>query len=282
MIKMILLVATVIILASPFIVSADITPLVPCGTSYAPQPCTICHLFELTQKILNFLAWIIAPTIAVLVIAVGGFKMLTSGAKPELRREGLNAIKIAITGMVIVFGAWAIINETLLFFTSEKSAEGEAKFRITDLKMPWNKIECVVPEAVFAPVVPTITAFNNVSSPELTTLISCVSGRVSDLNITSITDNNIGSGLCDPTDKSESFSDPNNCQHAQYSCHYGGRNCASRGSFAFDFGTQAGNPPYTDVQSAVLQCNSDAFVQEEFNPPHGHASIGSANGCGCD
>lgn len=280
--KSLIIIGVALIIFAPLIASAGLVPCGGTGASDTPTvPCNLCHLFTLVQKILNFLAWIIAPTLAVLVIAVGGFKIMLSGPKPGLRNEGINAIKIAITGLLIVSAAWVVINETLLFFTNT-TVDGAAKLNIANMPLPWHKIECVIPKVIITPPITPLARFTNVSSPELATLISCIAGKVSGLRITSITDNNIGNGLCDPMDLNESFNDSNNCQHAQYSCHYGGQNCASRGSFAFDFGTQVGDPSFATMQTAILQCNSGAFVQYEGNPPHGHASIGTVNGCGCN
>src|SRR3990172_13085708 len=106
--KSLVIIGIALIMFVPLIVSAQ-TPLVPCGTSYAPTPCSLCHLFTLAQRILNFLAWIIAPTLAVLVVAISGFKILISGPAPGKRNEGINSIKIAITGLLIVFAAWVVI-----------------------------------------------------------------------------------------------------------------------------------------------------------------------------
>jgi len=282
--KSLVIIGIALVMFVPLIVSAQ-TPLVPCGTSYAPTLCSLCHLFTLTQNILNFLAWIIAPTLAVLIVAIGGFKILISGPAPGKRNEGINSIKIAITGLLIVFAAWVVINEVLLFFTNT-SVDDAAKIDITNIPLPWHKIKCEIPEVTITPPsTPLPTAFNNIRSPELTALISCVQSRVpGGVRITSTTDTNIPA-TCDPMNSNERFNDLNNCRHTQYSCHYGGRSCSSRGSFAFDFGiNQASDPPYAIVRSAIQACNSNAFVQSEGTAPntHGHASIGRVNGCGCN
>ena len=151
--RSLIIIGIALIMFVPLIVSAQ-TPLVPCGTSYAPTPCSLCHLFTLTQRILNFLAWIIAPTLAVLVVAISGFKILISGPAPGKRNEGINSIKIAITGLLIVFAAWVVINEVLLFFTNPP-LDGAAKLNIADIPLPWHKIECVIPEVTITPPLPS-------------------------------------------------------------------------------------------------------------------------------
>ncbi|MEK7452702.1 MAG: hypothetical protein AAB614_00540 [Patescibacteria group bacterium] len=109
--------------------------LVPCGTTPS-NPCTICHLYILVQGIINFLMWDIAPTLGVLVIAWGGFKILTAGGNPAGKQAGYKAITSAMIGLLIVFSAWIIINEFLLFFSS--TSGGEA----TILTNPWTAVTC--------------------------------------------------------------------------------------------------------------------------------------------
>src|SRR3972149_17650 len=102
--RSLIIIGIMLIMFVPLIVSAQ-TPLVPCGTSYASTPCSLCHLFTLTQRILNFLAWV-------------------------------------------------AINEMLLFFTNT-SVDGAAKIDITNIPLPWHKIECVIPEVTITPPLPS-------------------------------------------------------------------------------------------------------------------------------
>lgn len=139
-----ILVLGVLFATIPFIALAwDIgNPLVPCGTDANKVSCNLCHLFVLGQNIVDFLTKVIAPSIAVLAFALAGFKILISGGSPGKRQEGMNIIKNTIIGLLIVFGAWIIINELLLFFADTKIT-GTAG--ISGLKMPWDTIECIAP-----------------------------------------------------------------------------------------------------------------------------------------
>src|SRR3989344_394814 len=144
--KSLIIIGIALIMFVPLIVSAGLVPCGGTGASDTPiVPCSLCHLFTLAQRILNFLAWIIAPTLAVLVVAISGFKILISGPAPGKRSEGINSIKIAITGLLIVFAAWVVINEMLLFFTNT-SVSDAARLKNIPLPLPWHKIECVIPE----------------------------------------------------------------------------------------------------------------------------------------
>lgn len=252
-------------------------PLVPCGTSQDSTPCSLCHLFVLGQNIVDFLTKAIAPSLAVLAFAWAGFKILTSGGSPGARQEGIKIIRNTIIGLLIVFGAWIIIDTLIVFFAGTFfTTSGGARL--------WNTISCVapVPTQVVAP-----TTFVNISSTELSALVVCVKNSVPTLKVTSTTDTNINNGTCNPTDPNEKFNNPDNCQHTKNSCHYGGTNCIKRGSFAFDFGTKSTDPLYDTVRNAILACTvstGGAYVNHEnigtLNE-HGHASIGTANGCGC-
>ncbi|MBI5913613.1 hypothetical protein HY839_04210 [Candidatus Azambacteria bacterium] len=267
--RKLLILGAVFVIAVPLIAFAA---LVPCGTSYSPTPCSLCDIFVLGQVITNFLTMTIAPVLAVLAFALAGFKILTSGGSPGARQEGIKILRNTVIGLLIVFGAWIIINELLLFFAG-------TFFTTSGGNMPWNEIICIAPVTI-VPI--AVAKFNNRSSDELSALVACVKASVPNLRVTSTTDTNIAAGKCDPTDPNEIFENLNNCQHTKNSCHYGGINCISRGSFAFDFGIGAvsTDPSYDTVRAAVLTCNGAAYVLNETT--HGHASIGWVNGCGCD
>ncbi|MBI3671426.1 hypothetical protein HY249_01370 [Candidatus Azambacteria bacterium] len=130
------------ILIVPFLAYAA-DGLVPCGNQYDAttgkilNPCTLCHLYQLTQKIIHFLMFTIAPTLGVLVISWGGFKILIAGGDPGAKQAGYKAITTAAVGLLIVFSAWIVINEFLLFFSSQKGG-GTA----TILSNPWTEVNC--------------------------------------------------------------------------------------------------------------------------------------------
>lgn len=120
--------------------------LVPCGTSANPAPCSICHLYVLIQRILGFLMFTVAPVVAVLAISIAGFRILISGDNPGQRSEGYKIIKTTITGLVIMFAGWVLINEALFFFTQTSgTANSSNPTRLMFLKSPWNSIQCVKP-----------------------------------------------------------------------------------------------------------------------------------------
>lgn len=139
--KYIIISLLLLLIAAPFTVFAG---LVPCGrsadagaTAEEQEPCSICHLYVLAQKIINFLMWTATPALAALGFAIGGFKILISGPQPGLRQAGIKTIKDTVYGLLIVFGAWIIINQLLLTF-----AGGAGTGKVPFLSSPWNTISC--------------------------------------------------------------------------------------------------------------------------------------------
>lgn len=135
----------IVIIVYPIVAFAG---LVPCGLSQddasttsinESDPCSLCSLFTLLQQILDFLAWQIAPALAILIVAWGGFLILMSGANPGWKQSGIQAIRTAVIGLLIMFAGWVVVNEVLLYFSkSNQDSSGKA----TIFQSPWNKINC--------------------------------------------------------------------------------------------------------------------------------------------
>ncbi|MDP2741293.1 MAG: pilin [bacterium] len=90
------------------------TGLVPCnvaknsGGPFNCQ-CQLYHFFILLNNIFLFLVKWTATPLAVLMLTIGGIMILISGGNPQLYSKGRELIKWAIIGLVLVFGAWVII-----------------------------------------------------------------------------------------------------------------------------------------------------------------------------
>ncbi|MDP2947568.1 MAG: pilin [Nanoarchaeota archaeon] len=139
--KYLFLVLIILFFVSPFLVQASILnePLVQCGTTANKTPCTLCDVFKLVQRIINFISvglFILAP----IFIVVGGLMILLAGAKPSNLETGKSIIKNAIIGVIIALLAWVVINEILIVLAGSTMVEGKEVGSI--LKMPWNKIDC--------------------------------------------------------------------------------------------------------------------------------------------
>ncbi len=96
--------------------------IVPCGQPGAPR-CELSHIFVLILNVYNYVL-IIATSLAGLGIVIGGILIMISGggavsipgvaAGPNLYSTGTKIISGSIFGIVLIWGAWLIINTVLL------------------------------------------------------------------------------------------------------------------------------------------------------------------------
>jgi len=108
--------------------------LVPCGGPGEPA-CQFCHFFVMFDGIIDFIFLQLVPPIAVLMLAIGGAMFFFSAGDPGKVNTGKSIITSVIIGLIIIYGAWLIIN---LFF----SIIGVASR--TGLKEGWFKINCPI------------------------------------------------------------------------------------------------------------------------------------------
>lgn len=106
------------------------------------------------------------------------------------------------------------------------------------------------------------------ASAQLASFINCMYGKLSNLEINSISSN----ALCD--DPSCDTTQSGVCGHTANSCHFGGTNCDGE-SYAVDFNT---NVSCADIKEAALECDSTAWVNWEDD--HTHVSV-NGTACGC-
>lgn len=126
---------SVLIVFSVLILSFNVAGaqgLVPCGTEVKDgaitNPCKICHLFELVSIIVNFITYNIAAPLATIMLIYGGVMLIISGGSEDRKKKGLNAIWAAVWGLVIVFGAWLIVNTIINSLASNEFSGGWNKF----------------------------------------------------------------------------------------------------------------------------------------------------------
>ena len=107
--------------------------LVPCGTKVDDKgeitnPCGICNLFELISIIVNFITYKIAAPLATIMLIYGGVMLIISGGSEARKKQGLDAIWAAVWGLVIVFGAWLIVNTIINSLAISEFQGGWNKF----------------------------------------------------------------------------------------------------------------------------------------------------------
>lgn len=100
---------------SPFF--ADAAGLVPCGGRDAAgndePPCTLCHLIIGIDGIIDW-GFTILVFVAILVIVIAGIMYIISTGNEQEMEKAKNMVKQALTGAIIVFGAWLLINTTMM------------------------------------------------------------------------------------------------------------------------------------------------------------------------
>jgi hypothetical protein len=83
--------------------------------------CTLCHLFILIKRLVDFTTVNIIFPLAVLMIVVGGVILLTAAGDPGRLAQGKNIIRATIIGIIIILAAWLIVNTIITFLTPADS-----------------------------------------------------------------------------------------------------------------------------------------------------------------
>ncbi len=97
-------------------------------------PCNFCDFAKMLQNLINFLTFKLALPLATLALIIGGFFLIIAGGNVGRIEKGKKAIFGGIIGLLIIFGAWLLINTFLYIFTGGNLSE--------ILGHPWYKIEC--------------------------------------------------------------------------------------------------------------------------------------------
>jgi len=114
-----------LLVASP--VSAD---LVTCDLT-GDNACTLCKFFEMIHAIFSFVFDQLLPITAVLMVVIGGVIYITSVGRPEKLQEAKKLFTAVFIGLIIIYGAWVIVN---LFLTTLGVTVWQG--------MQWNVIIC--------------------------------------------------------------------------------------------------------------------------------------------
>jgi hypothetical protein len=104
--------------------------LVPCGDAGQPA-CEFCHVASLLDNVFQWLAMVLT-ILATLIIVVSGTWMAVSVGNAQVMKSAKKLITNALTALVIVLGAWILIDlllQSLLI----------SSFTIT---APWYAITC--------------------------------------------------------------------------------------------------------------------------------------------
>ena len=86
--------------------NSNLGDIIPCEGN----ECGVCDIFKLISNVVKFAAFTIAAPLAGIIMAYGGFELITSGGSEDKRKKGINAIWAAVWGILITFGAYVIVN----------------------------------------------------------------------------------------------------------------------------------------------------------------------------
>jgi len=112
------------------------------------QRCTLCHFFVMFDQIVDFIMLTLVPIVAVLMIVIagamfmihqiGGAEVFPTGTRggPALISQAKRLLTSVVTGLIIVYAAWIIVNTFLVII-------GVAGW--TGLATGWFSISCPVP-----------------------------------------------------------------------------------------------------------------------------------------
>lgn len=108
-----------LLLTLPFFASAQAGGLVNCGKTN-PDDCNYDKLIQLIQNLLNFVIYVIATPIATILIALSGFKMVTSGGDQKSYDNAKKVLKNVMIGYVVMLSAFIIIKLFIDFLFGEE------------------------------------------------------------------------------------------------------------------------------------------------------------------
>ena len=112
----------------------------PCTAECECAPCTLCHLFVLFKRIIDFLAKDVLFPLAVLMIVVGGVMFLTAAGDPGRMGTAKKILTSVLIGLIIIFLAWLIVDTIIMFITKSGSP-----------LQNWKTINCPLPEESAGP-----------------------------------------------------------------------------------------------------------------------------------
>ena len=90
-------------------------PLVPCGREGTPS-CVFCHLFVLLDNVLRFIITCLVPTVAVLMLTIGGTLFILSQfdiVSVDIFSKAKGTVTAVVVGLVIIFASWVFLNAFL-------------------------------------------------------------------------------------------------------------------------------------------------------------------------
>lgn len=122
-----------IMVLSPLFASA--AGLIPCGGSAPEIPCKPCHFFLLIKNVFNFIAFQLAPPVAVFLFLIAGFLLLISAGGQEKITQAKKLFINVVVGLVVVYVSWLLVGTLINVIGASGNIEGWNK-------ESWNNFRC--------------------------------------------------------------------------------------------------------------------------------------------
>ncbi|MBI4132183.1 MAG: hypothetical protein HY474_00975 [Candidatus Sungbacteria bacterium] len=109
----------------------------------SPSGCTICHLGVMAIRLTTFLMTYVAVPAGALLVAAGGFVILTAGPSEERLKLGKKMLTATIIGLIIIALAWLGVDTIIKVLTGSFNFGGEPGSLFKNLGSnfgPWNGI----------------------------------------------------------------------------------------------------------------------------------------------
>ena len=82
--------------------------LVNCGNE-GQNPCTFGDLINMIDGVIQFVMVNVVPPIAVITLVIAAINLMTSSGDPGKMEQAKKTIIWIIAGLVVIYGAWAIV-----------------------------------------------------------------------------------------------------------------------------------------------------------------------------
>jgi hypothetical protein len=102
--------------------------LVPCGGP-GEAPCQACHITELINNVVAWL-FVVLSVLAAIMIAVAGFRLVTSGGNAAAMGKAKDTLTNIIIGFIILMGGWIFIDTVMKALVTGQ------------VYGVWNQIQC--------------------------------------------------------------------------------------------------------------------------------------------
>lgn len=107
----------------------------PCGGEREPD-CDVCYFFVMAKGVIDFIVLKFTPPVAVLLMAISGILMYTSGGSEARLKWAKDILWSVIIGLLIIYGAWMIIDSVILMVSDQFTSQ------LPGFPWPWNEIRC--------------------------------------------------------------------------------------------------------------------------------------------